>query len=99
MPGILADLSAVIEQRAVDKTIVPESYTVRLLSDRNLRLKKIGEEAAELVLACADEDAAAATEEAADLFYHALVALQPVGASLEVVERALYLRYSGRAAV
>ncbi|MEJ7718867.1 MAG: hypothetical protein WKF31_13220 [Thermoleophilaceae bacterium] len=39
------------------------SYTTRLLADRNLRLKKLGEEAAELVLACADEDGARAAEE------------------------------------
>jgi phosphoribosyl-ATP pyrophosphohydrolase/phosphoribosyl-AMP cyclohydrolase len=35
------------------------SYTVRLLGDRNLRLKKLGEEAVELALACADEDRSA----------------------------------------
>src|SRR5690349_5242008 len=39
------------------------SYTQRLLADRNLRLKKIGEEASELVVACADEDATRAVEE------------------------------------
>jgi phosphoribosyl-ATP pyrophosphohydrolase/phosphoribosyl-AMP cyclohydrolase len=43
------------------------SYTRRLLADRNLRLKKLGEEAAELVTACADADPSRAAEEAADL--------------------------------
>ena len=70
------------------------SYTARLLADRNLRLKKIGEEAAELVTACADGDSARATEEAADLVYHVLVALQATGTSLADVRRAL----AGRAA-
>ena len=65
------------------------SYTQRLLADRNLRLKKLGEEAAELVLACADGDAARAAEEAADLVYHTLVALRPLGLSLDDVRRAL----------
>lgn len=60
----------------------PASYTQRLLTDRNLRLKKLGEEVAELVLACADEDAGRATEEAADVVYHLLVALRGVGVTL-----------------
>jgi phosphoribosyl-ATP pyrophosphohydrolase/phosphoribosyl-AMP cyclohydrolase len=61
------------------------SYTRRLLADRNLRLKKIGEEAAELVTACADDDRARAVEESADVVYHALVALHAVGGSLDDV--------------
>ena len=65
------------------------SYTQRLLGDRNLRLKKVGEEAAELVLACADADAARAADEGADLVYHALVALRAVGVSLDDVRRVL----------
>ena len=65
------------------------SYTQRLLADRNLRLKKLGEEAAELVLACADEDRPRAAEEAADLVYHAVVALRALGLSLDDVRRVL----------
>ena len=68
------------------------SYTQRLLADRNLRLKKIGEEAAELVTACADGDRARAAEEVADLFYHALVALRAVGGGLADVRQALAAR-------
>jgi phosphoribosyl-ATP pyrophosphohydrolase/phosphoribosyl-AMP cyclohydrolase len=68
------------------------SYTMRLLGDRNLRLKKLGEEAAELVAACADADRARAAEEAADLFYHTLVALHAVGGSLDDVRAALAAR-------
>ena len=67
------------------------SYTQRLLADRNLRLKKLGEEAAELVLACGDEDRARAAEEGADLVYHTIVALRALGLSLDdvrgVIER------------
>jgi len=65
------------------------SYTRRLLADRNLRLKKLGEEAIELAVACVDADSARAAEEAADLFYHALVALRAAGASLDDVRATL----------
>ncbi len=68
------------------------SYTQRLLADRNLRLKKLGEEMAELVTACADADAARAAEEGADVVYHALVALRAVGVSLDDVRRVLAAR-------
>lgn len=68
------------------------SYTRRLLADRNLRLKKLGEEAAELVTACADADASRATEEAADLVYHTVVALRAVGATLDDLRTVLASR-------
>ena len=55
------------------------SYTVRLLDDQNLRLKKLGEETAELVAALAVGDGGKAVEEAADLVYHVLVALRACG--------------------
>lgn len=68
------------------------SYTQRLLADRNLRLKKLGEEAVELATACVDGDAARAAEEVADLVYHALVALRATGGSLDDVRRVLAAR-------
>jgi phosphoribosyl-ATP pyrophosphohydrolase/phosphoribosyl-AMP cyclohydrolase len=68
------------------------SYTQRLGNDRNLRLKKLGEECAELIVACADEDHTRMVEEAADLFYHALVALRAAGVSLDDVRRTLAAR-------
>ena len=70
----------------------PPSYTRRLADDRNLRLKKLGEECAELVIACADGDRVRAVEEAADLLYHALVALHSTGASLDDLRRVLDAR-------
>ena len=72
------------------------SYTQRLLADRNLRLKKLGEEAAELVLACADDDRPRAAEEAADLVYHTVVALRALGLSLDDVRRVLDERATSR---
>jgi len=80
---------------AGDRSLTGEpapSYTQRLLGDRNLRLKKIGEEAAELVTACADGDASRAAEEGADLLYHALVALHGAGVTLDDVRRVLATR-------
>jgi phosphoribosyl-AMP cyclohydrolase / phosphoribosyl-ATP pyrophosphohydrolase len=68
------------------------SYTRRLLADRNLRLKKIGEESAELVTACADGDRARAVDESADVVYHALVALHAVGGTLDDVRAVLAAR-------
>ena len=73
----LLRLDATIAARAAER---PEgSYTVRLLDDANLRLKKLGEESAELVAALATGDRSRAVEEAADLLYHVLVALRAEG--------------------
>ena len=89
--GALATLARTIDERFT-ATSSPGSYTSRLLADRNLRLKKVGEEAAELVVACADEDAPRAREEVADLLYHALVALRAIGGTLGDVEDVLHKR-------
>jgi phosphoribosyl-ATP pyrophosphohydrolase/phosphoribosyl-AMP cyclohydrolase len=88
----LGELDATIARRAAAAPADGSSYTARLLADRNLRLKKIGEEASELVTACADGDAVRATEETADLFYHALVALRATGGTLDGVRAALDAR-------
>lgn len=89
-PPVIASLAHVIASRASEQ---PESsYTARLLSDRNLRLKKLGEEATELALACADGNAARAAEEAADLIYHTLVACSAVGVDADGVIAALEAR-------
>ena len=84
----LGRLDGVIAERAAAPSGAP-SYTRRLLDDRNLRLKKLGEEAAELAVACADGDRARAAEEGADLVYHALVALRAAGVTLGDVRRVL----------
>lgn len=98
-PDALARLDATIGARVLEvKEPVGQasgekpSYTRRLLADRNLRLKKLGEESAELVTACADGDRARAIEESADLIYHTLVALRSVGGSLADVQAALASR-------
>jgi phosphoribosyl-ATP pyrophosphohydrolase/phosphoribosyl-AMP cyclohydrolase len=65
------------------------SYTVRLLDDPNLRIKKLGEETAELIQALVQGDGPRATEEAADLLYHTLAALLAEGVSLDDLLREL----------
>lgn len=92
-PDALAVADAIIADRAVSSE-ASSSYTRRLLDDRNVRLKKLGEEAAELVTACADGDAERAREETADLVYHALVALHAVGGTLADVQKVLAARRS-----
>lgn len=72
--GLLAELERVIAQRANDR---PEgSYTARLF-DKGLdhALKKLGEEATELVVAAKGDSAGRVAEEAADLLFHFLVVL------------------------
>jgi phosphoribosyl-ATP pyrophosphohydrolase/phosphoribosyl-AMP cyclohydrolase len=86
----VAELDRTVRERAGSGA--PGSYTVELLADRNRRLKKLGEEAAELVTACADGEPARATAEAADLVYHALVALRALGVGWDDVRRALAAR-------
>jgi phosphoribosyl-ATP pyrophosphohydrolase/phosphoribosyl-AMP cyclohydrolase len=89
---VFATLDATITSRMQRTDDTTTSYTQRLLGDRNLRLKKLGEEAVELATACVDGDVERATEETADLLYHALVALRAVGGSLEGVRAVLSSR-------
>ena len=71
---MLTELSRTINQRRDFPN--PDSYTCQLLSGGdNKILKKIGEESAEVVMACKDNDPEAIAGEVADLFYHTLVAL------------------------
>lgn len=73
----------------------PESYTCKLLAGGdNKILKKIGEESAEVVMACKDDDPEAIAAEVADLFYHTLVALAHHQVDLRAVYRKLQERRS-----
>ncbi len=85
---VLAQLDATLAERA--RTRPEGSYTVRLLEDENLRLKKLGEETAELVAALARGDAERGAEEAADLLYHVLAALR--GGGIDLADVAAVLR-------
>lgn len=86
----LSTLDATLASR--ERTRPEGSYTVRLLGDENLRLKKLGEETAELVTALARGDVERTREEAGDLLYHVLVALRGGGVPLADVLEALEAR-------
>lgn len=90
MGDVLTRLDATIEARS--RAGNDSSYTRRLLADGNLRLKKIGEESAELVHAAAIGDRDRSVEEVADLVYHSLVVLRSVGAGLDDVRKVLETR-------
>ena len=86
----LVRLEQVLRQR---QTNPPEgSYTAKLYTDENLRHKKIGEEATELVMASMRGDTSGVAGEAADLVYHLLVLLRSHGLGLEDVAEALRAR-------
>jgi len=91
-----ADALGVLDQTIAARLAAPsaetQSYTAKLLANRNLRLKKLGEEAVELAVACVDNDATAVADEGADLLYHALVALRAAGVSLDDVRQVLARR-------
>jgi phosphoribosyl-ATP pyrophosphohydrolase len=74
----LSRLAAVIATRRPDAGGDPEkSYVARLLSKGpDAILKKIGEEATEVVIAAKDADRPKIVAEMADLWFHCLVALQ-----------------------
>ncbi|MGF1567556.1 MAG: bifunctional phosphoribosyl-AMP cyclohydrolase/phosphoribosyl-ATP diphosphatase HisIE [Nodosilinea sp.] len=87
----LSQVFGVICDRQAHPT--PNSYTSQLFEGGdNKILKKIGEEAAEVVMACKDDDPDAIAGEVADLFYHALVALAHHGVDLKAVYRKLQER-------
>jgi len=93
--GVLDELRRVIAARAAAR---PEgSYTVRLL-DRGLdyALKKLGEEATEVVLAAKGESDERLAEESADLLFHLLVALSQRGIGFDQVAEVLRQRRQGK---
>ena len=79
---VLEDLFALLEQRKVE---MPEdSYTTKLLSgDLDQLLKKIGEEATEVVMAAKDDDAGQLKYEIADLVYHLMVVMARADLTLD----------------
>lgn len=75
---VLGELAAVIESRKTAEA--GESYVAGLL-DRGMNaiLKKVGEEAAETIIAAKDESDAQLIHETADLWFHTLVMLAARG--------------------
>ena len=78
MGDTLNELAAVIEARKKGGT--RDSYVAGLLDKgMNAILKKVGEEAAETIIAAKDDDDAQLVHETADLWFHTLVLLAARG--------------------
>jgi len=74
----LARLAAVIEARRAGDP--DKSYVARLTAKGlDAILKKVGEEATEVVMAAKDGDAGKVTAEVADLWFHSMIALAQFG--------------------
>ena len=91
MSAVLDELFAVIQARRAQP--VEGSYTARLLAaGEDEIVKKIGEEAVEVILAVKGQGDARVISESADLLYHLLVLLAVRGLTLEQVEAELARR-------
>ncbi len=91
MSAVLEELFATILERSHHR---PQgSYTVQLLeTGEGAILRKVGEEALEVILATQREDNERLVAEVADLLYHLLVLLAARGLSLADVEAELLRR-------
>lgn len=96
--GSLEETSAIIPElkRTIhDRMVNPEegSYTCKLFKDETKMCKKVVEEATEYVLAIKDKDQDEIAWELADLIYHAMVAAEKSGLSMEKVYEKLWERH------
>jgi phosphoribosyl-ATP pyrophosphohydrolase/phosphoribosyl-AMP cyclohydrolase len=91
--GMLTELSDLIARRATER---PEgSYVVKLLDGGVDRIgKKIGEEAAEVIIAAKNNSAPELTWELADLLFHSMLLLAQQGVPLEAIWAELRRRHS-----
>ncbi len=89
---ILQQLQQVLLQR---RQADPESSYVARLYDKGLDaiLKKVGEEATEVVMAAKDQDDGKIVYEVADLWFHSMVLLASRDIPLERVEAELQRRF------
>ena len=91
MSDVIRELEAALRARSL---LAPdESYTARLLAaGEDEIVKKVGEEAVEIILAAKGQGDARLIEETADLVYHLLVLLLSRGLSWNDVEAELARR-------
>ena len=91
MSDVIRELEAALRQRATRPPA--ESYTARLLAaGEDEIVKKLGEEAIEVILAAKGQGDERLVSEAADLVYHLLVLLLARGLDWAVVEAELARR-------
>lgn len=93
MSDTLSTLQATLEAR---RHAAPESSYVASLHAKGLNkiLEKVGEESTEFLLACKDNDKKNAVYEAADLWFHSLVALSHLDLSASDVMAELERRFA-----
>jgi len=84
---ILTELWRVFEERKASQS--DSSYTVKLMKNRNLLLKKIAEESSEVIIAAKDKDRKQTVYEAADLLYHLMVLLYDEDISMQDIYKEL----------
>jgi phosphoribosyl-ATP pyrophosphohydrolase len=90
MTDILDELFDVIQDRKINRPA--GSYTVKLLDGGDEILKKVGEEAMEVILAGKGQSDQRLTEEIADLIYHLLVLIAARDLTLDDVRAELAKR-------
>ncbi len=80
--SVLVEVFAVLESRKAE--MPEESYTAKLLlGPQDKLLKKIGEEASEVIIAARDRDPKQLRYELADLLYHLMVVMVREGLTLD----------------
>lgn len=92
MSNVLQQLAEILEQRkleSADKSYVASLYT----KGTNTILKKIGEEAAETIIAAKDGDKQQIIYETADLWFHCMVLLAEQNLSPDDVLNELQRRF------
>lgn len=91
--GFVVELADLIAQRAAERP--PGAYTTKLLDGGVDRIgKKIGEEAAEVIIAAKNAAPDELRWESADLLYHLLVLLQQQGLPIDEIWRELRRRHA-----
>jgi len=91
MTNFLATLTDIIADRQANPKV--DSYTNTLLADKAKAAQKVGEEAAEVVVAALAQSDQRLVEEMADLWYHSLVLLASRNLSLDDVLAELEKRH------
>ncbi len=92
MSQVLDNLFATIESRRANAP--PDSYTAKLYAaGENEIVKKVGEEAIEVIVAAKGQDDARVVSEMSDLVYHAMVLLASRGITWRAVEEELARRF------
>ncbi len=84
---IITKLWRVFDERKTGQSA--SSYTYRLMSNRNLLLKKIAEESSEVIIAAKDRQRKEIVYEAGDLLYHLMVLLYDEGITMEDIHKEL----------